>query len=76
LQVMKVTHEAFSRRFLRGQNRFDIEALWFKLYHIEHNAGPVMYSAMAGIEVSSARAWDQGVWSHFDAVRRSRLLHG
>jgi galactonate dehydratase len=45
----------FSRRYVIGQNPFDIEALWFKLYQIEHNTGPVMYSAMAGIETA---LWD------------------
>jgi galactonate dehydratase len=38
-----------------GQDPFDIESLWFKLYQIEHNTGPVMYSAMAGIEMA---LWD------------------
>ena len=47
--------EDFSRRYLIGQNPFDIESLWFKLYQIEHNTGPVMYSAMAGIETA---LWD------------------
>src|SRR5712664_1710954 len=56
----------FSRRYLIGQSPLDIEALWFKqvqafrfkllfkLYQIEHNTGPIMYSAMAGIET----LWD------------------
>ncbi len=47
--------EDFSRRYLIGQDPFDIESLWFKLYQIEHNTGPVMYSAMAGIETA---LWD------------------
>jgi len=38
-----------------GQNPFDIEDLWFKLYQFEHNAGPVMYAAIAGIETA---LWD------------------
>ena len=45
----------FARRYVIGQNPFDIEALWFKLYQVEHNTGPVMYSAMAGIETA---LWD------------------
>jgi galactonate dehydratase len=45
----------FGRRYVVGQDPFDIEALWFKLYQIEHNTGPVMYSAMAGIEMA---LWD------------------
>ncbi len=45
----------FARRYVVGQNPFDIEALWFKLYQVEHNTGPVMYSAMAGIETA---LWD------------------
>jgi galactonate dehydratase len=45
----------FSRRHLIGRSPFDIEALWFRLYQAEHNTGPVMYSAMAGIETA---LWD------------------
>src|SRR5579862_2095300 len=45
----------YARRYLIGENPFDIEALWFKLYQVEHNTGPVMYSAMAGIETAM---WD------------------
>jgi galactonate dehydratase len=45
----------FGRRYVVGQDPFDIEALWFKLYQIEHNTGPVMYSAMAGLEMA---LWD------------------
>jgi galactonate dehydratase len=45
----------FGRRYVVGQNPFDIEDLWFKLYQIEHNLGPVMYAAMAGLETA---LWD------------------
>ncbi len=45
----------YGRRYVVGQNPFDIEDLWFKLYQIEHNTGPVMYAAMAGIETA---LWD------------------
>jgi galactonate dehydratase len=45
----------FGRRYVVGQSPFDIEDLWFKLYQVEHNVGPVMYSAMAGIETA---LWD------------------
>ncbi len=45
----------YARRYVVGQDPFDIEDLWFKLYQIEHNAGPVMYAAMAGIETA---LWD------------------
>ena len=45
----------FGRRYVVGQDPFDIEDLWFKLYQIEHNTGPVMFSAMAGIEMA---LWD------------------
>lgn len=45
----------YARRYVIGQDPFDIESLWFKLYQIEHNTGPVMYSAMAGIEMA---LWD------------------
>jgi L-alanine-DL-glutamate epimerase-like enolase superfamily enzyme len=40
----------YGRCYLAGMSPFDIEDLWFKLYQIEHNCGPVMYAAMAGLE--------------------------
>lgn len=43
------------RRYVIGHNPFDIESLWFQLYQVEHNTGPIMYSAMAGIETA---LWD------------------
>jgi galactonate dehydratase len=45
----------YGRRYAVGQNPFDIEDLWFKLYQVEHNVGPVMLAAMAGIETA---LWD------------------
>ncbi len=45
----------YARRYVVGHNPFDIEDLWFRLYQIEHNSGPVMFSAMAGIEMA---LWD------------------
>ncbi|MHB8589971.1 MAG: mandelate racemase/muconate lactonizing enzyme family protein [Candidatus Dormibacteraceae bacterium] len=45
----------FSDRYVIGMDAFRIEDLWFKLYQIEHNLGPVMYSAMAGLETA---LWD------------------
>lgn len=45
----------YGRRYLIGQDPFDIEDLWFKLYQVEHNTGPIMYAAMAGIETAM---WD------------------
>ena len=45
----------FARRYVVGRNPFDIEELWFRLYQVEHNTGPVMFSAMAGIETA---LWD------------------
>jgi galactonate dehydratase len=45
----------FGRRYVIGHDPFDIEDLWFKLYQIEHNAGPVMYAAMSAIETAM---WD------------------
>src|SRR6266404_1968455 len=45
----------FGKRYVIGQNPFDIEALWFKLYQVEHNTGPIMFAAMAGIETA---LWD------------------
>jgi galactonate dehydratase len=45
----------YGRRYLVGMSPFDIEDLWFKLYQIEHNSGPVMYAAMAGLEMAM---WD------------------
>jgi galactonate dehydratase len=43
------------RRYVIGHNPFDIEAIWFQLYQVEHNTGPIMYAAMAGIETA---LWD------------------
>ncbi len=43
------------RRYVVGQSPFDIEDLWFRMYQIEHNVGPVMFAAMAGIETA---LWD------------------
>jgi galactonate dehydratase len=45
----------FGRRYVVGQSPFDIEDLWFKLYQVEHNVGPVMLAAMTGIETA---LWD------------------
>jgi galactonate dehydratase len=45
----------FGRRYVVGANPFAIEDLWFKLYQIEHNTGPIMFAAMAGIETAM---WD------------------
>ena len=45
----------YGRRYVIGHSPFDIEDLWFKLYQIEHNTGPVMYAAMAGLE---GAMWD------------------
>src|SRR3984885_14575747 len=45
----------FGRRYVVGLNPFNIEDLWFKLYQIEHNTGPIMFAAMAGIETAM---WD------------------
>ena len=47
--------QEFGDRYVIGMDPFRIEELWFKLYQIEHNLGPVMYSAMAGIETA---LWD------------------
>lgn len=69
--------EDFSRRYLIGQNPFDIESLWFKLYQIEHNSGPVMYSAMAGIEMALwdivGKACGQPVYNLVGGKLRSRV---
>lgn len=45
----------YGKRYVVGQSPFDIEALWFKLYQVEHNTGPIMFAAMAGIETAM---WD------------------
>jgi galactonate dehydratase len=45
----------FAERYVIGMDAFHIEDLWFKLYQIEHNNGPVMYAAMAGLETA---LWD------------------
>jgi len=45
----------FADQYVIGMDPFRIEDLWFKLYQIEHNTGPVMFSAMAGLETA---LWD------------------
>lgn len=47
--------EEFAERYVIGTDPFRIEDLWFKLYQVEHNTGPVMFSAMAGLETA---LWD------------------
>lgn len=45
----------YADRYVIGMDPFHIEDLWFTLYQVEHNLGPVMYAAMAGIELA---LWD------------------
>jgi galactonate dehydratase len=45
----------FAERYVVGMDPFRIEDLWFRLYQVEHNTGPVMYAAMAGLETA---LWD------------------
>ena len=67
----------YGRRYLIGQSPFDIEDLWFKLYQIEHNAGPVMYAAMAAIETAMwdlvGKASGQPVYNLVGGKMRSRV---
>jgi galactonate dehydratase len=52
--VESLIHE-FADRHLVGRDPFRIEDLWFRLYQVEHNTGPVMFAAMAGLETA---LWD------------------
>ena len=67
----------YGRRYLAGASPFDIEDIWFKLYQIEHNTGPVMYSAMAGIEMALwdivGKACGQPVYNLVGGKVRSRV---
>ncbi len=45
----------FGERYVVNMDPFRIQDLWFKLYQVEHNVGPVMYAAMAGLETA---LWD------------------
>ncbi|MEO8660183.1 MAG: mandelate racemase/muconate lactonizing enzyme family protein [Bryobacteraceae bacterium] len=67
----------FGRRYVIGQNPFDIEDIWFKLYQIEHNTGPIMYAAMAGIETAMwdivGKATGQPVYNLVGGKVRSRI---
>jgi galactonate dehydratase len=67
----------YGRRYVVGQDPFDIEALWFKLYQIEHNTGPVMYSAMAGLEMAlldiAGKACEQPVYNLVGGKVRNRV---
>ena len=47
--------EDLSATYVLGEDPFAIEKLWFTLFQVEHNVGPVMFSAMAGIETAM---WD------------------
>ncbi|HZP00963.1 MAG TPA: mandelate racemase/muconate lactonizing enzyme family protein [Terriglobia bacterium] len=65
------------RRYVVGQSPFDIEAFWFKIYQIEHNAGPVMFAAMAGIENAMwdlvGKACNQPVYNLVGGKVRSKV---
>ncbi len=47
--------DELSERYVVGEDPFAVEKVWFTLYQVEHNVGPVMFSAMAGIETAM---WD------------------
>lgn len=67
----------FGRRYLLGQTPFDIESLWFKVYQIEHNVGPVMLAAMAGLETALwdvvGKACNQPVYNLVGGKVRSKI---
>src|SRR5690348_5789978 len=67
----------FGRRYVIGMNPFNIEDLWFKLYQIEHNTGPIMFAAMAGIETAMwdlvGKALGQPVYNLVGGVVRKRI---
>ena len=47
--------QELAERYVVGMDPFRIEDFWFKCYQVEHQDGPVMFSAMAGIETA---LWD------------------
>ena len=47
--------QELAERYIIGMDPFKIEDFWFKCYQVEHNDGPVLFSAMAGIETA---LWD------------------
>ena len=53
--AVKSLVDIFAERYVVGSSPFAIESLLFRLYQVEHNTGPVMYSAMAGLETA---LWD------------------
>lgn len=67
----------FGRRYVIGVNPFNIEDLWFKLYQIEHNTGPIMFAAMAGIETAMwdlvGKALGQPVYNLIGGVVRKQV---
>ena len=67
----------FGRRYVIGADPFAIEDLWFKLYQIEHNTGPIMFAAMAGIETAMwdlvGKACGQPVYNLVGGAVRRRL---
>lgn len=42
-------------RYIIGMDPFRIEDFWYKVYTVEHNDGPVLLSALAGVEMA---LWD------------------
>ena len=67
----------FGRRYVIGMSPFNIEDLWFKLYQIEHNTGPIMFAAMAGIETAMwdlvGKALGQPVYNLVGGAVRKRI---
>jgi galactonate dehydratase len=67
----------FGRRYVVGMSPFNIEALWFKLYQVEHNTGPIMFAAMAGIETAMwdlvGKALGQPVYNLVGGMVRKRI---
>jgi galactonate dehydratase len=66
-----------ARRYVIGRDPFEIERLWSELYQTEFNVGPVMLSAMAGIETSLwdvvGKACNQPVYNLVGGKVRSRV---
>jgi galactonate dehydratase len=67
----------FARRYVVGRDPFDIEDLCFHLYQSEFNVGPVMLSAMAGIEMALwdiiGKATNQPVYNLVGGKARSKV---
>jgi galactonate dehydratase len=75
--AVKELVQDFGRRYVIGRDPFEIERIWSDLWRIEFNLGPVMLSAMAGIEMAlwdiAGKACNQPVYNLVGGKVRSEV---